>query len=213
MKLSPSDSLVRFFLQVLLWLPVCFALWYYLSAILTAPAMWIANIAVNALHSGLIESIEHAGTKVTFLTGLQVPMPNAPPGAVGQVVVETNPLIYCWNLPVLIALLFATDEQLFSLKRLAIGYLLLLPFQAFGIAFDFLKSVAIGVGPEISSQLDFSATTTELIALGYQFGYLMLPVIAATTIWVAMNRELIESMLKGSAGGRAASAPDADQGP
>lgn len=44
--------------------------------------------------------------------------------------------------------------------------------------------------------MGYSGWPLEFIALAYQFGYLMLPVISATTIWVGMNRELIQGMLK-----------------
>ena len=122
-------------------------------------------------------------------------IPGAPEGAIGQVILEKNPLIYSWNLPVLVALLFATGDRFFSLNKLLLVYLLLLPFHAWGVGFDLLKTLTLDTGSEIAGQLGYSGWSLEFIGLAYQFGYLMLPVIGATSIWVGMNRELIESML------------------
>lgn len=204
MKLLPDNPLGRFFLLALLWLPVWFAVWYTMAPLLSAPSTWLASLVLNAFHSGLINDIERSGNIVTFVTSLRVAIPGAPEGAIGQVILEKNPLIYSWNLPVLVALLFATGDRFFSLNKLLLVYLLLLPFHAWGVGFDLLKTLTLDTGSEIAGQLGYSGWSLEFIGLAYQFGYLMLPVIGATSIWVGMNRELIESMLI-SAPGKATS--------
>nr|QZD36657.1 hypothetical protein [Proteus terrae subsp. cibarius] len=108
--------------------------------------------------------------------------------------VEKNPLLYTWNLPVLMALLFAADERFFSMGRMFLTYVLLLPFQAFGIALDTVKTLAFETGSDVTTQLDFAPWQMNAIALGYQFGYLMLPFIAAAGIWILMNRELLDTL-------------------
>lgn len=196
MKLLPTSPLARFFLLGLLWLPVWFAIWYFTAPLLSAPAMWLVTLALNGFHPELIDSVERSGHMAVFVTSLQVTVPDAPAGAMGQVILEKNPLIYSWNLPVLVALLFATDDRFFSLGKLLLVYVALLPFQAWGVGFDLLKTLTLDAGPEIARQLGYSGWSLEFIGLAYQFGYLMLPVIGATTIWLAMNQELIQGLLK-----------------
>lgn len=196
MSLFARSPLAGFFLRGLLWLPVWFAVWYFTAPLLTAPVMWIVTLVMNSFHPQLIDSVERMGNLAVFVTGLQIPVLDAPAGALGQVILEKNPLIYSWNLPVLVALLFATDDRFFSFTKLLLVYVALLPFHAWGVGFDLLKTLTLDAGPEISGQLGYSGWSLELIGLGYQFGYLMLPVIGATTIWLTMNQELIQGLLQ-----------------
>ena len=196
MTLLPANPLTRFFLLGLLWLPVWFAIWYFTAPLLSAPAIWLTTLVLNGFHPDLIDSVDRSGHIAVFVTGLQVVVPDAPAGAVGQLIVEKNPLIYSWNLPLLVALLFATDDRFFSVGKLLLVYVLLLPFHAWGLGFDIIKTLALNTGPEVAQQLGYSGWSLEFIGLGYQFGYLMLPVIGATTIWVGMNQGLIQGMLR-----------------
>jgi len=137
------------------------------------------------------------GANTRFITSLVVPsaqLPNAPAGAVANLVVECNPLIYAWNLPVLVALLLASNQPRTSL-RILLGLAVLLPVHVWGVSFDVLKRAALTSGPAIQEQLALSEWQREAIALGYQFGYLMLPIIASITIWIALNRPFISHLL------------------
>lgn len=194
MKLLPRNFIGRFICLILLWLPVWLALWYIASGVLAAPAVWIASLGINLFQDGLIDDLVRQGHQFTLITKLMVEVPDAPPGALGQIMVEKNPLLYTWNLPLLMALLFAADERFFSMSRMFLTYVLLLPFQAFGIAFDVIKTLAFETGPDVTVQLGFEPWQMNAIALGYQFGYLMLPFIAAAGIWILMNRALLESL-------------------
>lgn len=196
MPFLSNSPLTRFFLLVLLWLPIWFVLWYFTARSLCTPAIWLASLAINVFHPGLLEDYQWAGHLVIFFTDVQVQVPNAPPGAVGQFVLEVNPLSYAWNLPALLALLFATDERFFSVGKLFLVFVLLLPLHAWGIGFDILKVLALQAGPEGAVRLGYSGWSLEFIALAYQFGYLMLPAIGAGSLWLGLNQPMIENLLK-----------------
>ena len=132
---------------------------------------------------------------VLFTAELTPPVQRAFVQPIAELVVPVNILIYSWNLPVLLALLFAADERFFSLSRLVIGYAALLPFHAWGVVFEVLKALAIQAGPEAAAQVGLTGWEREAVALGYQFGYLMLPIIAASSLWIALNRPLLEALL------------------
>ena len=73
---------------------------------------------------------------------------------------------------------------------------LLLPFQSWGIAFDFLMQVGMQMGREVSLQTGFSERQREFIALGYQVGALILPALAPVVVWAIASRHFIESVLR-----------------
>ena len=72
----------------------------------------------------------------------------------------------------------------------------LMPLHVWGISFDLLKTLALQSGAEAHAALGYTGWQLELIGLGYQFGYLMLPVIGAATLWIAMNRRLLLVLLE-----------------
>jgi hypothetical protein len=196
MRLLPSSVLGRFFVLTFLWLPVWFAFWYHAAGVILMPSVWISQWFLNLVHPGLIENVEGLARELSFVTGFEVEVPGAPAGAMGQIIVNVNALIYTWNLPVLLALLFAADERFFSYGKLAIAYFGLMPLHVWGVSFEVLKTLSLQSGPEVQAELGFSTWQMELIGLGYQFGYLMLPVIGAATLWIAMNRRLVLILLE-----------------
>ena len=54
---------------------------------------------------------------------------------------------------------------------------------------------ACQAGPEVAAQVGLTGWGREAVALGYQFGSLMLPIIAASSLWIALNRPLLEALL------------------
>lgn len=189
------SPLARFLAATFLWLPFWFALWYQLAPLLTLPVAWGSELALNTLHPGLIGGHEGAGQGLSFVTRLAVDVPDAPAGAVAELVVAVNPLIYSWNLPVLMALLFAANQPQTFLRAL-VALAGLLPMHIWGVSLDVLKRLALQSSPELHAQIGYSGWELEAIALGYQFGYLMLPVIGAATLWIALNRPFIARLLE-----------------
>ena len=54
---------------------------------------------------------------------------------------------------------------------------------------------ACQAGPEAAAQVGLTGWGREAVALGYQFGYLMLPIIAASSLWIALNRPMLDALL------------------
>lgn len=196
MRWLPKGELARLIVLTILGLPLWFAAWYYGAPLLQIPAVFLSEWAINLAFPELLEGIEGFGDELLYVTNIEVPVPNAPPGAVGQVMVPVNGLMYSWNFPVLLALLFAADERYFTFTRLLIAYVGLIPFHVWGISFDVIKTLAIDSGPQTREALALEPWQIEAVGLAYQFGYLMLPVIGAATLWIAMNRRLINSLVK-----------------
>ncbi len=192
MKLLKNRILPGYILRLAVFLPVCFVLWYYLAEYLLVPVGWLASAGADLVASGKLESVAVSGKALALETNLQVP---APDGRTGYLLLEINPLVYCWNLPLLMAMTLAAGMGNHLVMRMLVAWLGLLPFQAWGVVFEFLKLTSLQFGPEISAQMGYGPFGRELIALGYQFGFLMLPVISASGIWIAMHRWFITKII------------------
>ena len=192
----PSNPLYAFLLKTLIWLPLSFVFWYQAANLLSLPLTTISKFALQQSTTHLLTNVELGDHKLTFVTPFEaeVPAAQAQQGK-GLIVVEINPLIYGYGLPLLIALLFAAEGLSVSLGKLFIAYVALLPFQAWGVCFEFLKTVAFDLGPAVAAQVNFSPWTREGIALGYQFGYLILPPISTAVLWIAMSRNFLNKLL------------------
>ena len=104
-----------------------------------------------------------------------------------------NPLIYSYSLPLLAALILATPS-LYKAQNLLWGLLLILPTEVFSMTFSVLKTLTFDVGAAFQIQQGISPTEADLIALGYQVGTLLLPMIAPLIIWVALNRDFLTQL-------------------
>ena len=193
--------LARFVLRVAAWLPVTFAVWYLAAPVLVWPAASLAELVARDGFGDLVRSVERSGAVVSFVTSLK-PAYGAVTGPVSAVVsVDSNVLLYSFGLPMLVALILAAGEP-HVVRHMLVGYLVLVPFQTWGVVADFLKTVAITAGPAVSAQAGFSPWQREVIAFSYQFGTLILPTVAPAVVWVLMHRRFLEN-LRGAA--RAAS--------
>jgi hypothetical protein len=189
--------LTRFVILVLAWLPVCFAVWYFTAPLLTLPIQWLALAVAKLGFGDIILDVEKSGSVFSFVTNLRPASATTFTGGRSAVVVDSKALIYTYGLPMFAALALAATglrDGLRLAKVLVIGYLVLLPFQTWGVVADALKQLAITMGPGISSQTGFSSVQREVIAFAYQFGTLILPTVIPAIVWVLTHRPFLERM-------------------
>ncbi len=192
MKHPRHTSLARFVLRTFLWLPPCFAAWYFASRYISAAAAAIASLFVHGFAPGIVSAIEHPGVELAFVTTIEV---MGAPGRAAFLVPEVNPLAYTYGLALFVALMLATRGK--AWKILA-GAALLTLFAGWGIAFDFLAHVGVKLGPEIALQAGLAGWRSELVALGYQLGVLVLPGLAPIALWAAFNLPFIARITRGA---------------
>jgi hypothetical protein len=189
---ADSDSLPRFVLRVIAWLPLTFAVWYLAAPLLVWPVALLAELFTRSTFDW-VKSVEQMGPLITFVTSLK-PAEGANPAGVKAVVsVESNVLLFSFGLPMLAALILAAREP-HRVRMLLIGFVVLLPFQTFSVVADFLKNAAILAPPAVSSQTGINAFQREVIAFCYQFGTLILPTVAPAIVWVLMHRRFLEKL-------------------
>ena len=184
-----NAPLLRFVLVTLAWLPVTFAVWYVLAPVILFPVQLLVRAIAAVAWRDLITAIESHGAVLSFVTTLR-------PGethAGGVLTVDVNTLLYAFGLPLFVALALAA-RQAPRWRAIVIGYVVMLPFIAWGVLADFLKNVAITSGPFVASQAGFSRLQGELIAFAFQFGSLILPTVVPAVVWVLTHRHFLEAL-------------------
>lgn len=189
------EGLGAFVGRTVLWLPPCLAAWYWSAPFHGQLAGSIAKAAINAFRPGLVTALEREGGQLDFVTSLAA---QAAPGQAAVLVPEVNPLIYTYGLAFLVALMLASRAKLWKVALAAVA---LLPFQAWGIAFDFLAQVGVRLGPEVAAQAHIAGAQREVIALGFQLGSLIFPTLVPVAYWAFFDRPFLERMLRPRATG------------
>src|SRR4051812_19869481 len=203
-----APAVGMFALRALLWLPPCFALWFFAAPYQASIAGGFAHLWLALLAPGLVTTLERSGSTLAFVTTLQVP---SAPGQQAVLAPEVGALIYTYGTALLIALMLAARAR--ASKMLAAAALLL-PFQGWGLAFDFLAQVGIGLGPDIAAQAGLADWRREAIALGYQIGSVILPTLAPVMLCAIFCGSFFELVVRGhrrvplTPAGGAATAPD-----
>jgi hypothetical protein len=183
-------SLGKFVLRTFLWLPPCFAAWYFGAAYHAAVAGSLARLWVDGFRSGLVSALERQGPDLVFVTTLQV---HPAPGQIALLLPEVNSLLYTYGLALFLALMLAVRARWWKILA---GAALLLPFQSWGIAFDFLVQVGVKLGPEVSAQAGLSGWRAEVIALCYQVGSLIFPSLMPVVLWALFSRAYFENAFR-----------------
>ena len=191
---AAAPSLKKFVLHTFLWLPPCFAAWYFSAPYHAAVAGRLARLFANQFTTGIVSALEQTGTVLVFVTTIKV---HPAPGQTALLVPEVNPMLYTYGLALFLALMLAERAKWW--KVLA-GVAVLLPFQAWGIAFDFLAQVGIQLGAEVSAQAGLLGWRAEAIALCYQLGVLIFPSLVPIVLWAASS-ELFKVSVTGSHAG------------
>jgi len=184
-----ARPLLRFVLVTLAWLPATFAVWYVLAPVILFPAELVVRGVAAAFLGDLVRGIESHGGILSFVTTLR-------PGearAGGELTVDVNMLLYAFGLPLFVALALAARQRPLW-RTLLVGYVVLLPFVAWGVIADFLKSVAITAPPLVASQAGFGPRARDIIAFAYQFGSLILPAVVPAVVWVLTHRPFLERL-------------------
>lgn len=189
MTISP---LRQFLLAALLWLPACFFLWAVLAGAVVWPAVRIAGWLLVTEIPQVVSSVVQTGAQIEVYTRLTTEID----GRLAQLIPTANPLIYAWCLPLFAGLVMASPiGAARRLKQFAIGLPILWLVASWGLFFDVLMKVMFQSGPMGMAVLQQAGWNADAVALGYQFGYLILPTVVPVTLWIALNRSFLEALI------------------
>ena len=194
----PAATLGRFFSGAILWLLVALALWYPLRHWIVLPSAWLAREVMVAAFPRWVSGAQIDGGTQVLLTTLRVWSADT---RLGELAPEANGLVYAYGAPLLAALLLASRPRGWWWK-LPVGLVMLVPFQAWGICFTWLLQVAVLAGEQTRDQTRFGPWASNLIAAGYQFGFLILPTLVPVLLWLAFDRRVLAgAMIEGALAG------------
>lgn len=191
MTLSP---LRHFVLASALYLPAAFFLWAVLSGPVIWPVARLSDLILPLLLPDAVSGVVMEGPLLEIETLLLTEA--GPGGQQGLLVLDVRPLIYAWCLPLFVGLVLATPlEGRQRWLQLAIGLPVLWLVVTWGAVFDTLKVLSFDAGPLGASAIAAAGWPAEAVALGYQFGYLILPAVTPVALWVVLNRAFLEELV------------------
>jgi hypothetical protein len=187
--MSQRKPLIRFFLRTLVLLVLLTGVWSQVGKWTSKPVSTMTHMALEFGAPYWVESVKKSPELIEVQSRLQIPMK----GGVGDVLVEANPSHYAYGLPILWALLLAAGGP-GRVGKLALGYVLLLPAQAFSLTMDLIKQMAMAV-PGGAKVLHIEQWQLELIGLGYQLGALVLPTVVPIAVWLVLDRDYVRQLV------------------
>jgi len=193
-----STLIGRFLLLSIVCLIVLLPLWYWAAPWFAAPPIWLAGTVMKALFPAWVEHWSQQGVNATLITLVQVRVGVAGGGdAFGELIPEVSYSTYGYGLALLWAMLIAArlvaPTPRWWLKGLA-GSVVLIPVQAWGICFQWLRDVALLSGPSGAAYLQYSDWANNAIAYGYQLGVLMLPPVTPILLWLLLNKRFVAAL-------------------
>lgn len=190
---SPIKEL---FFSALLFLPLCFFIWFFAASVWVLPVKWMADSILSAWQPDLFNGI----TQQQFLFQVQTLI--FPQDLVGQSAqlavldVTVNPMKYGYGLAVFSGLVISVPN-LSLVKRvvqLLIGFLVVSVVQANGVFWETCKSLLFSGGGDAFAAIDATGISHNLVAAMYQMSYLIFPAVIPIVLWVLLNRQFIEKI-------------------
>ena len=196
-----KKPLQRFILGVIIWFPITFFIWYITAGYHLAPIAWLSNQLFAAwMHDAVmwikLQSDPIQGHILVLASNFgqnssgQI---TSPPTGMDALGFHLNPLIYSYSLPLLYSLILASPEKEKWLKMIWATFLII-PTELFSMVFSILKTLTFDVGIAFQQQQGLEPITIDAIAIGYQAGTLIIPMVAPLIIWVAMHRKFLEKL-------------------
>ena len=181
-------------LAAALWLPASFFLWAVFASVVVWPAARISDVVLPRLLPQAIAKVEQAGPMLEIETRLLTQV--GPEQRSGVLVLTANPLVYAWCLAVFAGLVMATPLAARQrLLQFAVGFAGLWLVVGWGAVFDALKLLGFDAGPLGAAAIEQAGLSLDAVALGYQFGYLILPAVMPILLWILLNRGFLETLV------------------
>lgn len=190
---SPIKELL---LSAILYLPLCFFIWFFAATILLLPVNWLSELIFNIWQPDLFNGIEQQ----SYLFHVQTLI--FPQEFVGQdsklavLDVTVNPMKYGYGLAVFSGLVISVPGLTLRTRaiQLMIGYIAICLIQVSGVFWETCKSLIYSGGDDAFEAINATGISHNLVAAMYQMSYLILPAVVPIVIWVLLNRQFIEKI-------------------
>ncbi len=199
-------------LAAVLWLPLAFFLWFWFAGPLVWPVIQLSKLVLLHAWPSLFTAVSqgadlldaqgrvltHSGYLMQLSSGVLVnAAPVGTPPRFGFLEPVVNPMIYGYALPLFAGLVLATPLTRWQRAgQIIAGGLIIWLAQTFGVVAESLKTIGMDSGPEGVAAVQRAGLPLDLIALCYQFGYLILPALVPAVLWIVFNRGFIEGLIR-----------------
>ena len=180
-----------------LYLPLCFFLWFYSATLLVLPVKWLAEFLLLLWQPDLFNGI----TQSSFLFQVETLIfPKDQMGAVGTQVavldVSVNPMKYGYGLAVFAGLVLSLPNASTRnrILQILVGYVLVVLVQTSGVFWETCKSLLFSGSEAAFTAINDTGISHNLVAVMYQMSYLILPAIVPVVAWVLLNRRFVEQI-------------------
>ncbi len=188
-RLNPIQ---RFALLAFVGIVVLTTVWTKLSPWISYPVAVISKHGMEDLASGWVKQVQIAPGKIEVDTNVGVA--NAQTGGRWvEISIDGDPGRYAYGFPIFLALLLAAWRK-GRVWRAIVGYIVLLPFQAFSISTSLLMQMVLATNLDLRL-LKISQGQLEGLAYGFQLGSLVLPTLVPFLLWLWLDRQFVNDVL------------------
>jgi len=183
-RVNKNIDVLTFLGKVLLWMPVTFAIWYFVVPGIVYVSAFIVDVILSFFADHAIKSIEADGRQIKVITHFS-------DQAFPQKVMN-----YAYSFPFFLAMVLASpDSILGKIKKYAISIIPLFLVVIWGVFFGTLGVLAFYSGQEIAQQLNTTPTIRLLISLGFQLGKLIIPPLTPIILWLYLYRDYAHQLV------------------
>lgn len=171
-------------------------LWTKASPWLSYPVAWLSHVALEQVAPMWVRDVHKKPGQIEVDTTVEIVVPNSG-GRRAEVTVEADPGRYAFGLPIMWALLlaaWAATRAPGRAGRAVLGYLLLLPAQAFSLVMYLLMQLA-GSAQFNLRTLRVEQWQLEAVVYGYQVGVLVLPTLVPVLVWLWLDRRFFTDVI------------------
>ncbi len=184
-------------LSTVLFLPLCFFIWFYASSLLVVPVKYLLQGILAWWQPDLFNHISqsHYWLNVeTLIFPSQTFQGQEEKLAVLEVTV--NPMLYGYGLAVISGLVVSIPELKTAnrVMQIALGYVLVVFIQTFGSFWELIKRLLFESGTDAQQAILETGLNHNFIALMYQLSYLIIPAVVPVAYWIIMNNKFISQI-------------------
>ena len=173
-----------FVLSAFGWMLALTVLWTQISPWTSYPVGVLSSVTLEQTAPMWVREVHLRPGVMDVDTRVAIPVPSAG-GRKAEVTIDVNPARYAYGLPIFLALLLAARGPQRWLRAL-VGYLVLLPAQAFSLTMYALMQVVLTTQVD-ARLLRIAPWQLEAIVYGYQFGVLVVPTLVPVLVWLLLD--------------------------
>ena len=180
-------SVKGFLLKILIWLPLTFVLWYFLTPAIIYIVALLTKVVLSFIAGHAVMNVEQNEHVMHIITNFAN---NASRKETLTFAIDV--MKYAYGLALFPAMVLATPKPWKDkFQDFYLGILVIFLIILWGVSFDTMQTLVFKLGRDIGETMGTTAFTRELIALGYQLGYLILPAVTPIILWFTMNQEQV----------------------